>query len=144
MSLENELDQLRHGGHQNKWACTRKPSPHHEVHQEPCEPSYISVAPRPVLPTVPCSHKDIVMCEANFPPLPDHPLLKIISLTPGPAKSANWVPASKVSNPILVEVPGSITKFDAWVKAAQTPRNERDLTRVQAYIHHSNLIPSKA
>ena len=84
------------------------------------------------------------MHEAYFPPLPDNPPLKIISSTPGPAKSANWVPAPKVSNPILVEVPGSIAEFDAWAKAAQTPRNKRDLTRAQAYICHFNLIPSEA
>ena len=69
------------------------------------------------------------MQEVNFPPHPNHPLSKIISLTPGPAKLANWVPAPKVSNPILVETPGSITDFDAWAKAAQTPRNKEDLMR---------------
>ena len=84
------------------------------------------------------------MREEYFPPLPNNPPSKIISLTPGPAKSANWVPAPKVSNPILVEVPGSVTEFNAWAKAAQTPRNERDLMRAQAYIRHSNLIPSEA
>ena len=144
MSLEDKLARLRHGVHQNKQACTRDPSPHHEVRQEPREPSHITTEPRPAPSTAPHAHKDIVMHEEYFPPLPNNPPSKIISLTPGPAKSANWVPAPKVSNPILVEVPGSVTKFNAWAKAAQNPRNERDLTRAQAYVQHSNLIPSEA
>ena len=143
-SLEDELDWLRHSGHQNKRARTRDPSFHRKVRQEPREPSYITAEPRPAPSTAPCAHEDIVMREEYFPPLPNNPPSKVISSTPGPVKSANWVPAPKVSNPILAEVPGSVTKFNAWAKAAQTPGNERDLTRAQAYIRHSNLIPSEA